>query len=194
MKKKLSEAIESLKRGEIIVYPTDTQYALGADIFNSNAIKKIFKLKNRPYELPLPIAVEKLDVIKNYAIETEYSKKICKHFLPGKLTIILYKKNIISNLLTAFSDKVAIRIPDNKIALELLHHFGPLTITSANMHGKQTNGEIELIYSEFKDKISCYLNYEILNNTPSTIVDLTHKKPIIIREGDISIKDILAVI
>jgi len=194
MKKKITDAIESLKRGEIIVYPTDTQYALGADIFNSNAIKKIFKLKNRPYDLPLPIAVEKLDVINDYAIETEHSKKICKHFLPGKLTVILYKKNVISDIITAFSDKVAIRIPDNKIALELLHNFGPLTITSANIHGKQTNREIELIHSEFKNKISCYLNYKILNNTPSTIVDLTHKKPMIIREGDISINDILAVI
>jgi L-threonylcarbamoyladenylate synthase len=194
MKKKLSEAIEALKRGEIIVYPTDTQYALGADIFNIDAIKKIFQLKNRPYDLPISIAVEKLDVINKYAIETEHSEKICKHFLPGKLTIILYKKDVISDLLTGYSEKIAIRIPDNKIALELLHNFGPLTITSANMHGKKTNGEIELIHSEFKDKISCYLNYEILNNNPSTIVDLTNTKPIIIREGDISLKDILAVI
>jgi L-threonylcarbamoyladenylate synthase len=194
MKTKLSEAIKTLKKGEIIVYPTDTQYALGVDIFNNNSIKKLFQLKNRPYDIPLPIAVEKYEDIKKYAFETSYTKNICEIFLPGKLTIILHKKKNISNLLTAGSDKVAIRIPNNKIALELLHNFGPLTITSANIHGKKTESDIKLIYSEFKDKIKCYLNSKMLKNDPSTIVDLTYDTPLLIREGDISLNDILAVI
>lgn len=194
MKTKLSKAIDSLKKGGIIVYPTDTQYAFGADIFNENSIKKLFELKNRPNNNPLPIAVGKYDDIKNYAYETKCTKKICDHFLPGKLTIILYKKNNIPDIITGGKDKIAIRIPDNKIALELLNNFGPLTITSANIHGKKTESEIKSINLQFKDKINCYIDHKILNNDPSTIVDLTYRKPLMIREGDISLSDILAVI
>ena len=194
MKTKLSEAIESLKKGDIIVYPTDTQFAFGADIFNNDSIKKIFKIKNRFYNNPLPIAVEKYDDIKKYAYENKYVEKICNHFLPGKLTIILYKKNNISDILTSGNAKIAIRIPNNEIALELLRIFGPLTITSANVHGKKPEDRIINIYSQFKENIGCYLDYKILKNDPSTIVDLTYKKPVIIREGSISLNEILAVI
>jgi L-threonylcarbamoyladenylate synthase len=194
LKANLSKAIELLKRGEIIVYPTDTQYAFGVDIWNNDSIKKVFEIKNRPNINPLPIAVAKYDDITKLTYKNKYVKKICDHFLPGQLTIILYKKENISNVLTAGKDKIAIRIPNNIIALELLRKFGPLTVTSANFHGKKTQSTIENIYLQFKDNINCYLDYGMLNNNPSTIVDLTYKKPTIVRQGTISLKDILAVI
>jgi len=194
LKANLSKAIELLKRGDIIVYPTDTQYAFGVDIWNDDSIKKVFKIKNRPNINPLPIAVAKYDDITKLTYKNKYVKKICDHFLPGQLTIILYKNENISNVLTAGKDKIAIRIPNNNIALELLGKFGPLTVTSANPHGKKTQSTIENIYLQFKDNINCYLDYGMLNNNPSTIVDLTYKKPTIVRQGTISLKDILAVI
>jgi L-threonylcarbamoyladenylate synthase len=194
LKANLSKAIELLKRGEIIVYPTDTKYAFGVDIWNNDSIKKVFEIKNRPNINPLPIAVAKYDDITKLTYKNKYVKKICDHFLPGQLTIILYKKENISNVLTAGKDKIAIRIPNNIIALELLRKFGPLTVTSANFHGKKTQSTIENIYLQFKDNINCYLDYGMLNNNPSTIVDLTYKKPTIVRQGTISLKDILAVI
>jgi L-threonylcarbamoyladenylate synthase len=194
LKSKLSKAIESLNKGDIIVYPTDTQYAFGADIFKDDSIRKVFEIKNRSYKNPLPIAVSKYDDIIKYTYKNKYVKSIYEHFLPGKLTVILYKKENISNLLTAGRNKIAIRIPKNKIALELLSNFGPLSITSANIHGKKTQSTIKDIYMEFKEEISCYLDDGLLNNEPSTIVDLTGDKPKILREGKISLKDILAVI
>ena len=194
MNTKISKAIKSLKNGELIIYPTDTQYALGADIFNINAIKKIFFLKKRPFDNPIPIAVGKYEDISRYAFETKHVRKICKKFLPGKLTIILYKKDNISNIITSNKNKIAIRIPNNDIALELLNKFGPLTITSANIHGKKPEGNITNIYSQFKENIGFYVDYKNLNNDPSTIIDLTYEKPIIIRKGNISLKEILAVI
>lgn len=194
LKANLSKAIELLKRGDIIVYPTDTQYAFGVDIWNDDSIKKVFKIKNRPNINPLPIAVAKYDDITKLTYKNKYVKKICDHFLPGQLTIILYKNENISNVLTAGKDKIAIRIPNNNIALELLGKFGPLIVTSANFHGKKTQSTIENIYLQFKDNINCYLDYGMLNNNPSTIVDLTYKKPTIVRQGAISLKDILAVI
>lgn len=194
LKSKLSKAIESLRKGDVIVYPTDTQYALGADIFNYDSIKKVFEFKNRSYNIPIPIAVAKYEDIIKYTYKNKYIKSIYENFLPGKLTIILYKKDNISNLLTAGKDKIAIRVPKNKIALELLKKFGPLTVTSANIHGKKTQSTIKNIYLQFKEEINCYLDNGILNNDPSTIVDLTSEKPIILREGAISLNDILAVI
>ncbi len=193
-KSKLSKAIESLQKGEIVVYPTDTQYAFGADIFNDDSIRKVFELKNRSYNNPLSIAMAEYDDIIEYTYKNKFVKSIYENFLPGQLTIILYKKEKISNLLTAGSDKIAIRIPNNNIALELLKKFGPLTVTSANIHGKKPQNNIKNIYLQFKDKISCYLDNGILNNESSTIVDLTSKKPKLLREGAISLDDILAVI
>ncbi len=194
LEEKLNRAIEVLKNGDIIVYPTDTQYALGADIFNGGSVKKVFKIKNRPYNNPLPIAVENYDDIMGLSCKNKYLKSICENFLPGPLTIVLYKKQKISNLLTGGKNKIAIRIPKNKIALKLLKRFGPLTVTSANIHGKIPKYAIKDIHSQFKDDIGFYLDYGILNNSPSTIIDLTYKKPVILREGSISLDEILAVV
>jgi L-threonylcarbamoyladenylate synthase len=194
LKTDLSKAIESLENGEVIVYPTDTQYAFGADISNEDSIKKVFKIKNRPFNDPLPIAVAKYSDILQIAYTHKYLETLVNHFLPGKLTIILYKKDNISSSITGGLDKIAIRIPDNKIALKLISKFGPLTLTSANIHGKKTESSIENIYSQFKGHINCYLDYGVLNNNPSTIIDLTPERPTLIREGEILIKDILAVI
>ena len=190
----LIRAVNSLKNGDIIVFPTDTQYAFGADIFNEVSIKNLFKIKNRPLNNPIPIAVANYNDILKFTLKNQYIKNIYEHFFPGKLTIILYKKENISNLITGGKDKIAIRIPNNKIALELLKKFGPLTVTSANLHGKKTESSIEEIKLQFKNDINCFLNDGILDNNPSTIVDLTHKKPKLIRKGSISLNDILAVI
>jgi L-threonylcarbamoyladenylate synthase len=194
LKTKLSAAIESLKKGDIIVYPTDTQYAIGADIWNIDSIKKVFKIKNRPFNNPIPIAVADYKDIIKYTYENKYLKTICDNFLPGQLTIILYKKEEISDIITGGKKKIAIRIPNNEIALKLLRRYGPLTVTSANIHGKKTLATIEKIYLLFKENISCYIDYGILNNKASTIVDLTFSKPIILRQGKIKLKDILKVI
>ena len=194
LKSKLTKAIESLQKGDVIVYPTDTQYAFGADIFNDDSIRKVFEIKNRSYNNPLPIAVAKYDDIIKYTYKNKFVKSIYEHFLPGKLTIILYKKDNISNILTSGMDKIAIRIPKNKIALELLKKFGPLTVTSANIHGKKTSYVIKDLQMQFSSEISVYLDDGRLDAKPSTIVDLTSKKPIIVRKGPINKEEIMEAI
>ena len=135
----ISNIVEMLKRGNIIIYPTDTVYGLGANALNSKAVHHIFKIKNRPFSIPLPVAVHNFSSIENIAFIDDTVKRIVDCFLPGPITIILQKKNIVSNLVTANLDKIAIRIPDNSIALDLLEKFGsPLTVTSANIHKKPT--------------------------------------------------------
>ena len=114
------KAINALKNGKVIVYPTDTLYGLGADIYNVDAVRKVFEIKKRPDIMPLSIAVNNYKEVKNIAFVNTTAENLINTFLPGKLTLILKKKTTISDIITAGLKKVAIRIPDNKTALEIL--------------------------------------------------------------------------
>jgi len=188
----LSKAITSLLNGKLIVYPTDTLYGLGADIFNEEAVKKVFKIKKRPFENPLPIAVSDFEMLNKIAIVDRNSATLIKKFLPGKLTLILTKKDIIPDVVTGGNKKVAVRIPDNKIALEIISHFGPVTATSANIHGTKTPGFINDIRMQFSSEdIAVYLDSGQLEGQPSTIVDSSEEGISVIREGAIKKGEIL---
>jgi L-threonylcarbamoyladenylate synthase len=188
----LSKAVSALKSGEIIVYPTDTLYGLGADIYNKTAVEKVFNVKNRPFNLPVSVAVSCIEDLEKIAFVDDRAKKIIDIFLPGKLTLILKKKKTIPDIITGGLDNIAIRIPDNPIALELLSIFGPLTCTSANIHGEVTPTVINDIRMQFKDTdIGVYIDHGKLEGEPSTIVDLTSKTPNIIRKGAVKVEDFL---
>ena len=188
----LSQAILALKHGDVVVYPTDTLYALGADIYNEDAVRRIFKIKNRPLDIPLSVAVANFESIESIAIVSDIARRLAEHFLPGSLTLVLNKKSNISSIITGGLDKVAVRIPDNEVALELLSKFGSLTSTSANVHDMETPQDVKGIKKQFKDgDVAVYLDCGKLNASPSTIVDITTKTPKIIREGIITKKNIL---
>jgi L-threonylcarbamoyladenylate synthase len=143
----------------------------------------------------LSIAVSSIDEIENIAYVDKRVFLLAKKFLPGSLTIVLKKKKNVSYIVTGGLDNVAIRIPDNKIALELLSNFGPLTCTSANIHGKKTPALINDISMQFKQKdITVFIDGGRLDGKPSTIVGLANKKLEIIREGDISKEQIIEAI
>jgi L-threonylcarbamoyladenylate synthase len=188
----LSKAIAALRAGQVIVYPTDTLYGLGADIFNDDAVQKIFRIKKRKKNNPLPVAVANLKEIEKIDFVDKTSRCLIKTFLPGKLTIVLKKKSNVSDLVTGGLDKVAIRIPNNIVALELLSKFGPLTATSANIHDKKPPVNIDDISMQLKTcDIAVYIDDGRLEGSPSTIVDLTQKPFKIIRKGAISEKEIM---
>lgn len=188
----LSRAIKALKNGKIIVYPTDTLYGLGADIYNVDAVRKVFEIKKRPLDNPLSVAISDIDELEKIAFVTDKSRRLAKTFLPGRLTLVLKKRSIIPDIVTGGLNKVAVRIPDNKVALELLSEFGPLTATSANIHGKKTPDIIREISMQFKDEgITVYLDIGRLADKPSTIVDATKRRIKIVREGAIAEKEIL---
>lgn len=193
-KNTILNAIVALKAGNLIVYPTDTLYALGADIFNDGSVTKVFTVKKRPFSNPLSVAVADFEAISKIAYTNEFVKQVVERFLPGSLTIILRKKESVSRLVTGGLDNIAVRIPDNKIALKLLSAFGPLTVTSANVHGKKTPYVIKDIMMQFTTDILVYLDDGRLDAKPSTIVDLTLEKPRIVRKGSITLEEILDVI
>jgi len=191
----LSKAIEALQNGDIVVYPTDTLYAFGVDIYNKDAVKKVFKVKKRPLDNPLPIAVSNLVDIEKIAFVSDIARDLAEYFLPGPLTMILNKKSVVLDVVTGGLDNVAVRIPDNDVALELLSQYGPITVTSANVHGKEVPDIISDIKMQFNsDDVAVYLDYGKLNGLPSTIVDMTAGKPRIVRDGAITKEEILDVV
>ena len=182
MQNEIRKAIKLLKQGELIVYPTDTLYGLGADIFNEEAIKKVYEVKKRPFDLPLSIAIASVDEINEYAYMNEIAYKIAHEFLPGAITIILKKRKVIPDIIA--KEKIGIRIPANEIALKIAKEL-PITATSANIHGKNPPKEIKEAKEQLGDKIALYIDGGKLPGKPSTIVDVSEGKIKIIREGAI---------
>jgi len=187
----LAGVVSALKNGEIIVYPTDTLYGLGTNIYNDSAVKKIFLIKKRSFDQPLSIAVSSINDLEDVAFVDDRIIRVAERFLPGKLTLVLKKKTVVSDILTAGGNCVAVRIPDNTIALQILSVFGPLTCTSANIHGMPTPNKINEIQMQFKDNIKVYIDAGELKDKPSTIVDLSGEKVMILREGSIPAQKIL---
>jgi L-threonylcarbamoyladenylate synthase len=141
---------------------------------------------------PLPIAVANAREIEPIACMNATAKRLADRFLPGPLTLVLRKKRRDLTLVTAGLENIAIRIPAHDIALELLSQFGPLTVTSANIHGEKTSHVIKEIQMQFSKKdVTVYLDYGRLEGKPSTIVDVTSEKPVILRQGSITEKEIV---
>jgi len=193
-KNDVSAAIRALKEGDLILYPTDTLYALGADIYNETAVQKVFDIKQRPYSVPLPVAVSTIEAIDSIAWMNTAARRVCERFLPGKLTIILKKKPSVPSLVTSGLRVIAIRVPKNPIAFKLLETYGPLTVTSANIHQEKTQGTINGILRQLKASIPVCLHDGRKEGTASTIIDLSTKKPWVVREGSISREQLLDVI
>ena len=182
----LSRALQALKNGDLIIYPTDTLYALGADIYNKDAVKRVFEIKHRPFSIPLPVAVASPKDIETIAWIDEKANKIIDRFLPGTLTVILKKKPSVPTIVTGGSETIAVRIPRHRIALQLLKDFGPLTVTSANLHHEKTPEIIKDILMQLQTEVPVALDVGRLDAAPSTIVDLTMPTLRVVRSGTIT--------
>ena len=191
----LSDACTALHNEHLVVYPTETIYALGADIFQDKAVKNVFTIKQRPFSFPLSIGVSSLKQVENIAKINMVAEQLIHVFLPGPLTIILEKKPDISSVLSAGKNTIGIRIPNDPVALKLLSKYGPLTCTSANIHGKQTPESVIEIRDMFKsDEITVFLDDGNRKGLPSTIVDVSTGQLKICREGSISIEELQTVV
>jgi L-threonylcarbamoyladenylate synthase len=189
--KVLARAAKLIAKGGVIVCPTDTGYAFSANALDSRAITKVFQLKGRSFSNPIHIAVGSIEEAENYAQVNESARYLAGHYLPGALTLVLKKKETIPSLLVAGLNTVGIRIPDNKVILQLVEKVGkPLTTTSANISGKPTPYAVEEIIAQLGDSIQNVAL--ILDQGPlarrdlSTIVDLSVSPPQLIRQGRLS--------
>lgn len=191
----IQQAAEAVKSGLLVVYPTDTLYALGAQIFDVEAVLKVFTIKHRPFSIPLPVAVADMDAMQDIAVLNQDAKNIAQRFLPGKLTMILPRKKVVPPIVSAQKSSIAVRIPADETALNLLSITGPLTVTSANIHTMKTPETVEEIKDELNaDDIVFYIDKGKRMKSPSTIVDLTQPTPAIIRQGEVTKDEIIEVL
>jgi L-threonylcarbamoyladenylate synthase len=180
---KIKIARMAMKKGSIIVYPTDTVYGIGANVFDEKAILKVFSIKKRPLNKPLSVCISKIEDIKHVAHMDAEAETIIRNILPGPFTIILKKNDNISSLLTAGSDKIGIRIPDNSICKDLSKEF-PITSTSANLSGYDIPESADGVLEQLGSSIDIIMDAGICKHgIPSTVIDMTVYPPKVLREG-----------
>jgi L-threonylcarbamoyladenylate synthase len=189
--KVLEHAARLINKGEVLVCPTDTGYAFSANALDVRAIAKVFGLKGRSYNNPIHMAVGSIEEAEKYAYIDDIARQLAKRFLPGALTLVLPKKETIPSILVAGMNTVGIRIPNERIILELSARAGkPLTTTSANISGKPTPYTVDEIINNMGDSIKGVAMIldrgQILKRELSTIVDLTASPPQLIRQGMVS--------
>lgn len=191
---------EKLSCGNIIVYPTDTVYGVGASIDSLEGIHKIYTTKERNFTSPLIALISKVEYIEKIAIiedeKKEILEKLAKKYWPGALTIILNKKENVPGIMVSNGETVGVRIPNLKIAQEIIESVGGiLPTTSANFSGEKTPRSFNEVDNKFKEKIDILIDGgESPLGVESTIIDLTKKLPIILREGAIKKEEIDKVI
>ena len=176
------EAINVLADGGVVLYPTDTVYGLGANIFDKKAVKRVFEIKRRSYLKPLSILVRDVDTIDLVAKISLGQKNTINEYLPGPYTFILDKRSIVPRIITSGTSYVGVRVPDNELARRLASIF-PITTTSANI----SDDEVLTNPRDILDQLDCEVDLVIdvgdLNSSKSsTIIDLTGFKPKIIRK------------
>ncbi|MCK5130381.1 MAG: threonylcarbamoyl-AMP synthase [Clostridiales bacterium] len=182
----INQAAELIKQGEVIAFPTETVYGLGADCFNVTALKKIYRAKGRPSDNPVIVHVASTEQVHDVANNvSETAKKLMDHFWPGPLTLVFEKKKDVPDIVTGGLKTVAVRIPQHHVAQAIIEQAGvPIAAPSANLSGKPSPTTAQAVLSDMDGKISL-----IIDSGPcevgieSTVLDVTGKIPIILRPG-----------
>ncbi|PIC74154.1 L-threonylcarbamoyladenylate synthase [Sporosarcina sp. P17b] len=184
------QAVDILKSGGIVAFPTETVYGLGAIATDGQAVQRIFEAKGRPSDNPLIVHIGNQSDIEKYATDIpEIAEVLMKAFWPGPLTLIMEKKpGVIADVVTAGLSTVAIRMPDHPIALELLRKLDqPLAAPSANRSGKPSPTEADHVYHDLLGRVPLILDGgETGVGLESTILDITVTPPVILRPGGIT--------
>lgn len=183
----LEKAITLLQKGEVIAFPTDTLYGVGVDYSNEDAIKKLYRVKSRPAELPLTLLGSTKDMIIPYVLDwNPLAEKLSEQFWPGALTIILKKSFKVPDFVVSNLDTVGIRVPNHPVILKILEQYDkPIATSSANLSGNASSTTGRYVAEELFDTDLALLldSGKTPQEEQSTIIDLSGDTPIIIREG-----------
>jgi len=182
-----------LRQGGIVAFPTDTVYGLGAGANIPQAVERVYQVKERPQNMALPLLLAHTSQISEVAeFVPQVAWLLADKFLPGALTIVLYKAKSISDIITAGGKTVAVRVPAHSVPVALAQGLGaPVVGTSANLSGKPSALAAGEVYSQFGDNIDLVIDGgRCPGGRESTIIDVTGKVPVVLREGAISMEEL----
>ena len=189
------EAINVLKNGGLLVYPTETLYGIGADASNQEAITKLTEYKNRPFGKPYSVAVTDKVMAEKYVKLNNVAIDLYKRFLPGPLTVISMGRHVLAKGVESEDGTLGIRIPDYKLITDIVKKFDkPITSTSANASYKKRPYKISDILENISAKQQSLIDLvidvgELPHNDPSTVIDTTLDDPVTLRQGEIKLTD-----
>lgn len=193
MEDQVKKAIHILKKGGIVAYPTDTVYGLGANALDEAAVLRVYEAKRRPRHLAVPILLAAISQIDEVALDVPaIAWRLAERFLPGGLTLVLYKSPVIPDVVTGGDSKVAVRVPAHPIPIALVEGVGaPITGTSANLSGKPNPVTAEEVRRQLGNCIDLIIDGgRCQGDVASTVIDLTGEHPLILREGVVSREEI----
>jgi L-threonylcarbamoyladenylate synthase len=167
----LRAAAAAVDRGDLVVYPTETVYGLGADALDPAAVERVFDLKGRDRSNPLSLGVASVDAALRYTRPTELAVAFARAFLPGPVTVVVDRGDRVPDALTAGRDRVGIRVPDHDLARALLAETGPLTATSANVSGTGSVTDPADLGDRIRDGVAAVIDDGEAPGTESTVVE-----------------------
>ena len=188
MNEEINKIIDVLSKGEIAILPTDTVYGLTGDATSLKAIKLANDIKKREKSQPLLILVSSIDMLKKYTKNiSDLELEVINKYWPNKLTVLFEKNDLLSDELTASSPYVGVRMPDNKLLLDIMNKYNkPLLSNSANIHSKDVITKISLLEDEMRDSVSYIYDAGELSTTASTLIKIENGKIKILREGELA--------
>ena len=193
MEEQIEQAIGILKRGGLVVFPTDTVYGLGANCLDEAAVARVYEAKGRPRHLALPLLLSHVAQMESVAQFTpEIAWRLAERFLPGGLTLVLRKAPWLSSVLTGGGDKIAVRVPNHPVPIALVRGLGaPITGTSANITGNASVLTVDEVHQQMRDRVELVINGgRCPGGAESTVLDLTERVPRILRQGIIPREEI----
>jgi L-threonylcarbamoyladenylate synthase len=171
MSDRLDRAARAIRRGESVVYPTETVYGLGADALDPAAVERVFECKDRPRDRPVSMALPSTDAVGEYTAPTERERAFCGAFLPGPVTVVLARTAAVPDVLTAGRERVGVRVPDHELALALLERVAPVTATSANLSGSPSVRRVDELDASIRETAGAVLDDGPTPGGGSTVVD-----------------------
>ncbi|MBV2365315.1 L-threonylcarbamoyladenylate synthase [Streptomonospora nanhaiensis] len=191
----IADAASSVRRGELVVLPTDTVYGIGTDAFSPSAVSGLLQAKGRGRDMPPPVLVGSVRAAQALIEDLgNYGQDLIEEFWPGPLTIVCTAAQSLSWDLGDTKGTVAVRMPMHPVALELLKEVGPMAVSSANLSGRPAATTAQDAEKQLGESVAVYLDGgPCADQTPSTIVDLTYAVPRVLRDGAIPVERLRAV-
>lgn len=188
----LVAALEVLRAGGLVAFPTDTVYGLGALAFEGQAVARLYMAKKRGIEKAIPVLLGEASALETVGSASAMARRLAEAFWPGPLTLVVLKRPEVPDAV-GLAGTVGVRVPNHPVALRLLEAAGPLATTSANRSGSSSPRTADEVRAELDDRIDLVLDGgECPGGRPSTVVDCTGSEPVVLREGPVSMGQIQA--